>query len=84
MIRATTMHAFATTLAAAALVCACGSSDEERRDKQKECDAIAEDIRNAARVRGIASQGICNNPSATDFAAACARLRKCNQELDEL
>lgn len=60
------------------------SSEDEKREKQEECDKIAADIRSAAAARGIAPEGICNNPSATDFKGACDRLRQCNKEVDEL
>ncbi len=63
------------------LVVACGSSEDEKAAKQRECDQIATDIRDAARARSLPEEGACNNPNATDFATACARLKQCNNEL---
>lgn len=67
------------------LVVACGASEAEKRDKEKECEKIASDIRNAASLRGISPVGICNSPAAgADFRDACNSLQRCNQELDEM
>ena len=65
------------------LLMAC-ASNEERERKQQECDAMAEDIREAARARGLESERLCNNPDAPELGKACARLAQCNQELEEM
>lgn len=72
-------------VAAMVSMMACSSS-EEKADKQRECDQIAESIRQGAAARGIPSQGACNNPNpvAADLQSACAQLRQCNAEVDEL
>jgi hypothetical protein len=68
------------------LACACSASAEEKAEKQRECDQIATDIRKGAEARDVPSQGACGstNPRAADLQAACERLRRCNQEYDDL
>ena len=52
---------------------------------QADCDAIAQEIRDAAAARGIPAQGICSSQNPTvqkDFGAKCQELRECNDDLD--
>ena len=53
-----------------------------KSDAQSKADTVANDIRNAARVRGIPTTGACNNPSAPEFANACQTLRDNNDKVD--
>jgi hypothetical protein len=65
------------------LVAACGKSDAECRDIQQKCEAIANDIRRAASLRGISSQGVCASSDAQiqkDFGQACLAFKNCNDE----
>jgi len=54
--------AIATSLLALLLGC---SNDDEKADKQRECDQIAADIRTKAISYGIPAEGACRNPSPT-------------------
>jgi hypothetical protein len=56
----------------------------DREEKQRECDAIANEIRATARSRGISPQGACTNPNIPEVAARCTDLKKCNAELDDM
>ena len=47
------------------------SSDEEKAEKQKECETIANDLRIAAVARGIPTLGACTNPSAPELRDDC-------------
>ena len=53
-----------------------------KADAQSKADTVAQDIRNAATARGIPTTGACNNPSAPEFANACATLRDNNDKVD--
>ena len=67
-----------------ALSSACSN---EKAEKERECEDIAAEIRKAADARGIPQQGVCNSTNPTiqkDFADACARLKRCNEEAAEL
>ena len=75
------MRAVAFLVVLFPLACA---SEEERDAKQRECEGMAEEIREAARSRGLPSERLCNNPEAPELGEACARLAKCNQELEEM
>lgn len=58
---------------------------EEREDKERECDALAEEIRATARERGrTEGAGVCNDPALPDLGAKCERLAACNEELENL
>jgi hypothetical protein len=67
----------------ASLAGACSSTEEEEA-KQRECDQIAEQIREAARARGLRSEGLCDKTKAPELAADCTRLSECNRQLAEL
>jgi hypothetical protein len=72
-----------TVLIVAGIVSGCGDDPAEI---QKECDAIANDIRRAASLRGMSSDGICTSSNPTiqqDFGKACADLKDCNRRVDE-
>jgi hypothetical protein len=49
---------------------------------EADCERIAANIRKAAAQQGFPTQGICNNPNATAFKAACDDLHACNDEAD--
>lgn len=53
-----------------------------KADAQSKADTVANDIRNAAKVRGIPAQGACNNASAPEFANACKTLKDNNSKVD--
>ncbi len=53
-----------------------------KADAQSKADTVAQDIRNAATLRGIPTTGACNNPNAPEFANACATLRDNNDKVD--
>lgn len=69
-------------LAIALLVgCSGGPGGSGQQRTQADCDAIAEQIRTEAVKEGFATQGICNNPAAKNFAQACEQLHECNASL---
>jgi hypothetical protein len=75
-----------TGIVLVAVLVAC-SSEEDRREKQRECDAIADDIRTTATQRGLNTQGVCSNTNPSvqqDFGPKCRDLKRCNDELDAL
>jgi hypothetical protein len=53
-----------------------------KADAQSKADTVANDIRTAARARGLEVQGVCNNPSAPEFGNACKTLRDNNSKVD--
>lgn len=56
-----------------------------KADAQSKADAVANDIRRAASLRGISSQGVCSSSNAQvqrDFGAACKTLRDNNDKVD--
>jgi hypothetical protein len=65
------------------LVAAC-SRQEERAEKQRECEALADEIREEARLKGIPSQESCNREKAPALVEDCDRLSECNRQLAEL
>jgi hypothetical protein len=68
----------------AVLLLACSN---EKAEKERECEEIATEIREAATARGLNTQGVCSNPNPQvqkDFGPACARLKKCNEEASQL
>lgn len=62
---------------------ACG---EDPAEIQKECDAIATDIREEAGRRGLPSAGICSvyEPRTREvFGPKCEALKDCNDRVEE-
>jgi len=56
-----------------------------KADAQSKADAVANDIRRAASLRGISSQGVCSSSNAQiqkDFGNACKTLRDNNDKVD--
>ena len=56
-----------------------------KADAQSKADAVAADIRRAASLRGISSQGVCSSSNAQiqrDFGNACKTLRDNNDKVD--
>ncbi|MBX3209052.1 MAG: hypothetical protein KF764_28725 [Labilithrix sp.] len=53
-----------------------------KADAKSKADSVANDIRTAARARGIPAQGACNNPNAPEFAGACQTLTDNNNKVD--
>lgn len=53
-----------------------------KMDAQSKADAVAANIRTAAPGYGFSAQGVCNNPSATQFVNACKTLRENNDKVD--
>jgi hypothetical protein len=54
-----------------------------KSDAQSKANTVANNIRTEVGKRPpLQAQGICNNPSATDFAAACKTLRDNNDKVD--
>jgi hypothetical protein len=53
-----------------------------KSDAQSKADTVANTIRAEATKDGFATQGVCNNPSATNFTAACNTLRDNNNKVD--
>jgi hypothetical protein len=53
-----------------------------KNDAQSKADKVAEQIRDAARARGLPTQGACNNPNAPEFGSACRTLRDNNDKVD--
>lgn len=56
-----------------------------KADAQSKADAVANDIRRAASLRGISSQGVCSSSNAqiqSDFGNACKTLRDNNDKVD--
>ena len=67
------------------MVAAC-DAQEKRDTKQRECNALADEIRAAVRESGRTNPnlGVCNDPSLAELAEKCARLATCNDELADL
>lgn len=65
-------------------IAACSSSDEEKAEKQRECDSIEDAIHAAADARSLPRQGACNNPAAPEFGEACTKLSRCRRDLAEM
>lgn len=56
-----------------------------KADAQSKADAVANDIRRAAQLRGIPSQGVCSSTNPTiqkDFGSACTTLQDNNDKVD--
>ncbi|MBX3212874.1 MAG: hypothetical protein KF850_12625 [Labilithrix sp.] len=53
-----------------------------KSDAQSKADTVAGDIRDAARLRGVPAQGVCNDPNQPDFADACQTLKDNNSKVD--
>lgn len=56
-----------------------------KADAQSKADAVANDIRRHASLRGISSQGVCSSSNAQiqrDFGNACKTLRDNNDKVD--
>lgn len=56
-----------------------------KADAQSKADAVANDIRRAAELRGIPAQGVCTSTNASiqkDFGNACQTLRDNNDKVD--
>lgn len=56
-----------------------------KADAQSKADAVASDIRRAASLRGISSQGVCSSSNGQiqkDFGNACKTLRDNNDKVD--
>lgn len=62
---------------------ACSSDEEERAEKQRECDGIEDEIRRAANTRGMPAQGACN-AGVSDFEQACTALSRCRRDLADM
>lgn len=56
-----------------------------KADAQSKADAVANDIRRAAQLRGIPAQGVCSSTNPTiqkDFGSACTTLKDNNDKVD--